>query len=84
MIYNLIENKIQNLTMEELYEVALKQGINLSEEELNFSFNFIKINYKEILKNPTNFDFQNYAGYYSEENFIKINNLINKYRHFLG
>ena len=82
MIY-FIEKYISNLTIEELYQQALKQGIHLSEEELNFSFNFIKENYQEILKNPANFDFQNYAGYYSEENFNKINNLINSYRHLL-
>jgi len=79
----LIERMISNLTMEDLALHAHKQGINLSEPELVFSYNFIKSNYHEVIKNPANFDFQNYAGYYSEENFIKINNLINKYRHLL-
>ena len=79
----LIERYITNLTIEDLALHAHKQGINLSEAELIFSFDFIKNNYQEVIKNPDNFDFQNYAGYYSEENFEKINNLINKYRHFL-
>ena len=84
MIKNLIAGYIENLTSQNLYESALKQGINLSEEELNFSYNFLKNNYDEVLKNPAHFDFNQYAGYYSEENFIKINNLINKYRHYIS
>ena len=70
--------------MESLSASAYKNDIHLSEEELVFSYNFIKNHYREILKNPASFDFKDYAGYYSEENFIKISKLINKYRGFLG
>jgi len=71
------------MSTQDLHYYASKQGINFSEEELNFSYNFIKNNYQEVLKNPAMFDFNQFAGYYSHENFIKIHNLINKYRHYL-
>ena len=83
MFHNLIVNYIQNLSIESLQQSALKQGINFSEEELNFSYNFIKTNYEEVLKNPAHFDINQYAGYYSHENFVKINELYNKYKHYL-
>ena len=82
-MHNLITSYINNLSMNDLYSQALKQGVNLSETELMFSYDFIKNNYQNIMNNPASFNFNDYAGYYSEENFIKISNLIEKYRRFL-
>ena len=80
---NIIKLYIQKLTISELQFYAEKQDIYLSEAELQFTYDFIKNNYDAVLSNPDNFNFENYQQHYSKENFIKINNLINKYKNYL-
>ena len=83
MIINLVKNYLENMQIEDLNNLAIKHNINLSENELNFTYSFIKNHYEAVLKNPANFDFREYAEYYSEENFQKINQLIKKYYSYL-
>ena len=79
-MYNLIISKyLDNLTIDKLNILALDNNIYLSNEELLFSYNFIKNNYKEVLNNHSSFDISKYRNYYSEENFKKIKDLIDEY-----
>ena len=76
----LISNYIEKLSKDDINNFAIKNNINLSLEELDFTYSFIKKNYLIILNNPNEFNFSLYKDKYSEENFIKINNLIIEYR----
>ena len=80
---NLAAYYIRNLSKENLYELALKKEINLSMEELEFSYNFIKSNYETVLGNPTQFNFKNYEQHYTKENYEKIATLIETYSSYL-
>ena len=49
MNFYLIEEYVNRMRKEDVNKFALKQGIILSEEELNIIFTYIKNNYKTIL-----------------------------------
>lgn len=74
-MFALIERYINNMSIWDLQNLAISKGIDLSQEELDFSFNFIKKNWKNILTNYNSFDINKYKDNFSEENFIKINKL---------
>ena len=46
---NLIEPYINNITKNDINSFALKNNINLNNNELEFIYNFIKTRYKEVL-----------------------------------
>lgn len=71
-MYNLVEKYIKNMTMEDVRNFALKKNANLSENELAFTYNFIKNNYQNILKNPKLLDLERYKNNYSKDNYEKI------------
>lgn len=80
---NIIDLYISNLRKEDIILFAEKNNIYLDEHELLFTYNFIKNNYKEVLKNKDNFDFSKYKKEFSEENYFKIEKLIKKYISYL-
>ena len=80
---NLVEPYINNLNKNDINEFALKNNIKLNNNELDFIYNFIKKKYKEVLENPNSFNFTKYRNNFSNENFIKINDLIKRYKMFL-
>lgn len=80
---NLITSFVQKLTPEDVKKFALKNKINLSPSELEFTYSFIKNNYSEILKDPDHFDFNQYQKHYTRENFAKIEALIKVYINYL-
>ena len=69
----LIEPYINNITKSDINTFALKNNINLNNNELDFIYNFIKTRYKDVLMNPNNFSLVKYKNNFSNENFIKIN-----------
>ena len=75
----LIERFMNNLTKEKVQIFALSKNINLNEQELDFTYEFIKKNYQVILSNPSLLNMELYKNQFSNENFIKINKLINEY-----
>lgn len=87
-MFILIERYINNMTINDLNNLAISKGIGLSNEELDFSYNFIKQNWKTVLSNYNLFDFDKYKDKYSAENFAKIKQLIKqytlKYGHYLN
>lgn len=78
-MFNLIERYIDNLSPEGLNNLAIGKGIYLSPEELEFSYNFIKKNWKTVLSNHGIFDIEKYRNQFSPENFTKIKMLIKEY-----
>ena len=86
-MYNIIERFINNMTIDDINNFALKKGVNLSQNELEFTYNFIKQNYKTILNNPKLLDLERYKNKYTKENFEKISKVFQeyfqKYSHYL-
>ena len=58
---------------------VIYEGLNISRSVLNF----IKTRYKDVLNNPSNFNLVKYKQNFSNENFIKINAIVNKYKMLL-
>ena len=86
-MYNLIEKYMQNMKIDDVKSFAQKKGVNLSESELSFTYNFIKNNYQNILKNPHLLDLERYKNNYSPINYEKITKVFQeysqKYSHYL-
>lgn len=80
---NLIEPYINNISKNDINNFALKNNINLNNNELEFIYNFIKTRYKDVLSNPSNFNLVKYKQNFSNENFIKINAIVNRYKMLL-
>lgn len=80
---NLIEPYIKNMSKSDINNFALKNNIKLNNNELEFIYNFIKNRYKEVLNNPNNFSLARYKSNFSNENFVKINGLVNRYKMLL-
>ena len=78
-MYSLIENYIKKLTKEDITKFALKNNIIFNEEELDFTYNFIKKNYQIILNNPKLFNIDRYKDNYTKENFSKITKVYQEY-----
>ena len=78
-MFNIIGDYINKLTKDDVNKFAISKGANLSNEELEFTYSFIKKNWKDVLKNPAIFDIERYSKYYSNDNFIKIKQVFNEY-----
>ena len=87
MMMMFAEMYINNMTMEQFNSMALDNGIKLSKNELEFSFNFIKSNWTEVLANQDSFDLSMYKDKFSDDNYKKIEELISvlkeQYGHLL-
>lgn len=78
-MFVLVERYINNLTINDLNNLAITKEIYLSPEELEFSYEFIKKNWQNVLSNHGIFDVDKYKEHYSEENFMRIKKLIKEY-----
>ena len=74
-----IKNYISKLKKEQIMSFALMHNIVLSQPELDFTYDFIKNNYEDIIKNYDSFDLEKYHQYYSDTNFSKIKVLFKEY-----
>ena len=86
-MYNIIKNYIDNMSISDFNKLALKNDIVFSYEELNFSYEFIKNNWIDVLSNIDDFSIEKYKNNFSNENYEKIcklcNILYDKYGAFL-
>ena len=75
------------MSIHDLNNLAISKGIGLSDNELKFSYEFVKKNWKSILNNNGVVDLDKYKDKYSAKNFEKISSLykemISKYRIYL-
>ncbi|MBE6155013.1 MAG: hypothetical protein E7163_05560 [Firmicutes bacterium] len=86
-MYNLISRYMSNLSKEEVNDFAIKKNVNLSNEELDFVYIFVKKNWEQVIKNPKLLNLERYQDRFTPENFIKIKKLFieysSKYQAFL-
>ncbi len=80
---NIIDLYVNNLRKEDILNFAQKNDIYLNDNELDFTYNFIKNNYKEAIQNKDTFNLSAYKDKFSKENFPKIEKLIQKYINYL-
>ena len=80
---HLIESFIDNMTELDILKYAEKNNLYISDQELKFIYNFIKKNHKTILANPSSFDITPYKNNLSNENYIYISKLIDKYKRMI-
>ena len=78
-MFNIIERYINLMTKEDVRNFATKKNIQLSEKELDFTYNFIKKNYKNYFANPKVFNLELYKNEYTKENFSKITKVYQEY-----
>ena len=78
-MHNLISRYMEKITMEDINNFAIRKNITLSDEELLFTYEFIKKNWNQILSNPNYLNLERYKNKYSNENFNKIKVLFNEY-----
>ncbi len=78
-MYNLISRYMKNLTKEDVKNFATTKNINLSEEELDFTYQFVKKNWEQVINNPKLLNLDRYQDRFSSENFGKIKKLFNEY-----
>lgn len=68
------------MSIDDINNFAKNNNIYLSNNELEFIYKYIKNNYLKLIENPNNFSLINYKDNFSNDNYIKINNLINEYK----
>ena len=83
-MYNIIERYMSMLKKEDVFNFAVSNNIFLSNEELNFTYEFIKKNWQDIVKNPNLFEIEKYKNRFSEENFKKVKQLFKEYHQKFG
>ncbi len=83
-MYSIIERYMSMLKKEDVFNFAVSKNIFLSNEELNFTYAFIKKNWQDIVKNPNLFEIEKYKNRFSEENFKKVKQLFKEYHQKFG
>ena len=78
-MYNLVERVMKKLTKEEVNNFALSKNVELSSEELDFVYDFVKKNWEACFKNPTLLNLDRYKDRFREDNFNKIKKLLDEY-----
>lgn len=76
---NMISRFILNLKIEDVNNFAINKGINLTENELDYTYNFIKKNWESMLSSPNLFNIDRYKDHFNSDTFIKIKKLYNEY-----
>lgn len=70
---------MSNLSINDVNKFAINNNVYLNEEELFFTYNFVKNNWKDILNNHGNIDLSKYKEKYTPNNYLKIEKLIKEY-----
>lgn len=83
-MYSIIERYMSMLKKEDVFNFAVSKNIFLSNEELNFTYAFIKKNWQDIVRNPNLFEIEKYKNRFSEENFKKVKQLFKEYHQKFG
>ena len=83
-MYNIIERYMSMLKKEDVFNFAVSNNIFLSNKELDLTYEFIKKNRQDIVKNPNLFEIERYKNRFSEENFKKVKQLFKEYHQKFG
>lgn len=76
-MFQMIKNYIDKMSIDDIDNLAKKNDIYLSKDELEYSYKFIKRNYEALYANP-NINLNKFRNHYSPENFDKIVKRINE------
>ena len=68
-----------NLTKEDVNNFALSKNVYLTEEELDFTYNFVKKNWEQVISNPSLLNLERYKEHFKPDTFAKIVKLFNEY-----
>ena len=86
-MFGMIDNFMRCITKEDVNKFAKSKNVFLDNDELNFTYDFVKKNYKEMLKNLSLFKIDRYKNKYKGNNFEKIKKVyieyFSKYQRFL-
>ena len=80
ILYNLVEGVVSKLSLNDIFNFANKNMINLSKDEGEFILHFLKNNWYSLLKNQNLEVLNNYQNNFSPENFSKIKELLEYYK----
>ena len=84
---NMIKRFMNNMTINDVNNFAISKDVHLEENELIFTYEFIKKNWESILENPQLFNIDRYKNHYQGNNFEKIKKVyieyFSKYQRFL-
>lgn len=80
---NLICSYINKMQKEDIIKFAKKNNLVVSDAEIDFVYSFIKNHHQEVLKNPDSFDITLYKNQFSNDNYLFIKNLIDKYKRMI-
>ncbi len=78
-MFNIIERYMNKLTKTDIDNFARKNNIFLNEEELEFTYIFVKKNWQTVIANPASLNLDRYKDKFSEENLTKIKKLFKEY-----
>ncbi len=78
-MYNIIERYMNKISKTDVDNFARKNNIFLNEEELEFTYIFVKKNWQTVIANPTALNLERYRDKFSEENLVKIKKLFKEY-----
>lgn len=76
---NMIKRFMNNITIDDVNNFAISKDVYLEENELIFTYEFIKKNWESILDNPQLFNIDRYKNNFKEDTFSKIKKLYNEY-----
>lgn len=79
-MYNLVEGIVNKLSLNDIFNFASKNSVNLSLDEGEFILRFLKNNWYSLLKNQNIEVIDNYKSNFSPENFAKIKELVEYYK----
>mgnify|MGYP000127133292 FL=1 len=79
-MYNLVEGIVNKLSLNDIFNFASKNSVNLSLDEGEFILRFLKNNWYSLLKNQNIEVIDNYKNNFSPENFAKIKELVKYYK----
>ncbi len=79
-MYNLVEGIVNKLSLNDIFNFASKNSVNLSLDEGQFILRFLKNNWYSLLKNQNIEVIDNYKNNFSPENFAKIKELVEYYK----
>ena len=66
-MYFIVKRYVDNMSIHDLNNLAISKGIGLSKDELEFSYNYIKKNWKNVISNYNLFDIDKYKDKFKED-----------------
>lgn len=78
-MFNIIERYMNKLTKDDVNNFARKNNVFLNEEELDFTYAFVKKNWQTVIANPNTLNLDRYQDKFTEENLVKIKKLFKEY-----